>query len=284
MYGRPPCACWIAFGKSVDPGRTKCQAAIELAVGEAVDAVLIGVLEQEIVVEQAGAGAHYGTPAMAGIPGQADLRSEIVVRIVDLVAERLVNILGERRKETVLVEDQVAARARRAGHENVEIGTRHGAEIAIVAVGVVNVIDAEVEIQIWKNVEGVAEVAFEPRVGMPAEMAEGRVSAEVAETIKDRDRTDRIVERIFRRLRSAADCRRWRRSSQVRWSSLLKDRSCRPGIPVVSLNDAVDGTAEVEDVIDDVGGVAVVARVKIALLGLARTRDGRASENEPNCM
>ncbi len=86
-------------------GGTEGEAAIELAGGEAVDAILIRILEKEIVVEDSGAGADDGAAAVTGIPGKTDLRREIVMRIVDAIAEGLIDAFAEGGEKSVLIED-----------------------------------------------------------------------------------------------------------------------------------------------------------------------------------
>src|SRR5208282_6635958 len=94
--------------------RTQRQAAVVLPVRQAVDPILIRILQQKIVIEEPAARPHYRPPIVSRVPRQTKLRSKIRVRLVHALAEELVQTRRDRvRNQTELIENQ-ASRARRS--------------------------------------------------------------------------------------------------------------------------------------------------------------------------
>ena len=77
------------IGKQHRSRRTERQAAVILPVRNAVDAVLIRVLHQEIVEEHSAARANHSFAVVPGVPGHARLRSKIMRRRGHAPANRL---------------------------------------------------------------------------------------------------------------------------------------------------------------------------------------------------
>src|ERR1019366_1921173 len=163
--------------------------AVVLPVRQAVDAILIRILQQKIVIEHPRACPHHHPPVVSRIPRQTELRSKIPVWLVYLLAEQLMR--GARRdgvrNQAELIENEAAAWARRKVRD-LAVGqgrTRHRRQVAVRAPSVPNIVHAKADVQVRKQVERVAQIALDARVEVPARRAaEGRVLAEVSEAVE----------------------------------------------------------------------------------------------------
>ena len=143
--------------------RAECQAAVVLAIGQPVDAILIRILQQEIVVEQSAAHANYGSAVVSGVPGYTQLRSKIEVGLVRALADRRLwsDDSGVIRKQVKLIQNQAASTRRSLHNVGIDRRTWHRRQVGVGASGVAHVIHAKADVKIWKHVERVADVALD---------------------------------------------------------------------------------------------------------------------------
>ena len=160
---------------------------------QSADAILISVLEKEIVVEQPTARANHGPAIAARIPCDSRLRRKIPVGLIHPVSQAL--------HVAELIEQRRAARADLVSIRNdirIDRRTRDDAEIAVGAIRIAHVVHADKNIEVRIELERIGCIEFDTRIRVTARRAiESGVLAEISQAVIDGDRPHRIVQRIL---------------------------------------------------------------------------------------
>ena len=154
--------------------------------------------------------------------------------------------------------------------------------VAVGASAVAHIIHSVADVEVREQVELVADVALEARVEVAAvRPVERRILAEISEAVENRDRADRIVERITRGCAGIAGKNRQQVGVVIDGGDYVQAVRTGDGWTVVSgceeicLYDAMNRSAEADGVKHLVNGAAVVAGEEIALNRLPRTQHAR---------